>query len=118
MTPLERRRARLRKYRKDFPHFTLLALAKQRAKRSGISFNLSAEDIIIPRLCPVLGCALKRGKDKRQIDQSPTLDRIRPNRGYTKGNVIVISSLANRIKSTANWKQILSVGSWLKRLTV
>jgi len=118
MTPLELKRVRMRKYRKAFPNFTLLALAKQRARRSGLPFNLSAEDIVIPRLCPVLGCALKHGRNKRPIDQSPTLDRIRPNRGYVKGNVIVISALANRIKSTANWKQILSVGSWLKRLTV
>lgn len=118
MTPIERKRAWSRTHRKRFPNLTLLALAKQRAKRDGLQFNLSAEDIVIPRTCPVLGCVLKHGKNKRPIDQSPTLDRIRPSRGYVKGNVVVISLLANRIKSTANWRQILSVGSWLKRLTV
>lgn len=118
MTPLERKRAFMRVRRKRYPHLVLLALAKQRAKRDGLPFNLSAEDIVIPRLCPVLGFRLKHGKNKCPLQQSPTLDRIRPNRGYVKGNVIVISALANRIKSTANWRQILSVGSWLKRLTV
>jgi hypothetical protein len=118
MTYKEKKSRQMRKRRKKFPHLTLLCLAKQRAKANGLPFNLSAEDIVIPRLCPVLGCRLKHGKDKRPIEQSPTLDRIVPSRGYVKGNVIVISSLANRIKSTANWRQILSVGKWLKRLTV
>lgn len=118
MTYKEKRRKQIRELRRKFPHLTLLYLARQRAKQNNIPFNLSAEDIVIPRLCPVLGCRLRHGKNKRPIEQSPTLDRIVPSRGYVKGNVIVISSLANRIKSTANWRQILSVGMWLKRLTV
>ena len=117
MTPRERKTDGMRRRRKKFPHLTLLALAKQRAKRDGLPFNLSGEDIVIPRRCPVLGITLKHGKNKKVLEESPTLDRIRPIRGYVKGNVIVISSLANRIKSTANWRQILTVGVWLKRLT-
>ena len=67
--------------------------------------------------CPVLGILYKTGVDKRPIDTSPTLDRIDPKRGYVPGNVVVISLLANRIKSTANARQILRVYRWLKGIT-
>lgn len=104
-------------YRKAFPNVMLYALAKQRARNKGIRFTIDPSDIVIPRRCPVLGVTLAHGKNKRPRPTSPTLDRIVPSKGYIPGNVIVISSLANRVKSTANWSQILAVGYWLKRLT-
>lgn len=113
----EAKRHQMRAYRRAFPHMTLFALAKQRAKRKGIKFTIRPSDIVIPNRCPVLGLRLAHGKDKRPIPNSPTLDRISPPKGYVPGNVVVISSLANRIKSTANWEQIVAVGRWLKRLT-
>ena len=108
----------MRKYRMMNPHTTLYHLAKQRAKRDGFDFNLCKEDIVIPSVCPVLGIELKvNAGGKVPTDNSPTLDRIHPKIGYIKGNIIVISSLANKIKSSANYRQILSVGRWLKGLT-
>jgi len=114
----ERNTLRQRKYRMMNPSHTLFHLAKQRAKRDGFDFNLSKEDITIPSVCPVLGIDLRVNAGGRApTDNSPTLDRIHPKIGYIKGNIIVISSLANRIKSSANHRQILSVGRWLKGLT-
>ena len=104
-------------YRKAYPHVMLYALAKQRAKQKKLRFTIAPSDIVIPRRCPVLGVIMTQGKNKRPLPTSPTLDRIVPSKGYIPGNVIVISSLANRVKSTANWTQILAVGYWLKRLT-
>jgi hypothetical protein len=108
----------MRNFRMNNPHITLYHLAKQRARRDGFDFNLSKEDIVIPAVCPVLGVELKVNTGGRvPTDNSPTLDRIHPKIGYIKGNIIVISSLANKIKSSANYRQILSVGRWLKGLT-
>ena len=89
-------------YNKTHPSKILLYAAKQRAKRKGLAFNLTEKDIRIPKYCPVFGIQLtpQYGNGK-QCDISPTLDRINPKLGYVVGNVIVISHLANRLKSDA-----------------
>jgi hypothetical protein len=89
--------------------------AKGRAKRKGIPFNLKPEDIVIPNTCPVLGIPLVRGI-KIIHNGSPQLDRIIPQLGYVRGNVIVISKLANCIKQNATPDQIIQVGEYFKRL--
>lgn len=100
-----------------YPSRVLLALAKQRAKRFGIPFSITEDDIKIPEKCPALGMVLKHGTGHRKIPESPTLDRIDPKMGYIPGNVVVISNLANAIKSNADYLQIGEVYRWLKRLT-
>jgi hypothetical protein len=37
-----------------------------------------------------------------------------PAKGYVKGNVAVISTRANRIKSNATYKEIQMVADWVK----
>ena len=74
-----------------------LRTAKKRAKKERIPFNLLPEDIELPDVCPVLGFPLKIGS-KGMSPESPTLDKIIPSLGYVKGNVRVISWLANKIK--------------------
>jgi len=89
-------------YNKTHPSKILLYAAKQRAKRNNLPFNLTEQDICIPKHCPVFGFEIQSqyGKGK-QCDVSPTLDRINPKLGYVVGNVIVVSHLANRLKSDA-----------------
>lgn len=89
--------------------------ARRRAKKYNVPFALSHTDIHVPKVCPVLGIRLKSGVG-RSTDNSPTLDRIRPHRGYVKGNVAVISSLANRIKTDATLEQVEKVLRWMKKL--
>ena len=89
--------------------------AKSRAKKFGIVFDLDPEDIVIPELCPVLGIPLFKG-DRVISDNTPSLDKIIPSLGYTKGNVVVISYKANRIKSDANYKDIQKVADWLGQI--
>jgi len=79
---------------------------------------ITEQDIKIPKRCPALGIYLKQGTGKRRLPESPTLDRLNPLLGYVPGNVMVISSLANTIKSNANYRQIGMVYRWLKRLTL
>jgi hypothetical protein len=75
-----------------------VSAAKTRAKRDGIMFSLEVSDIALPTHCPVLGIPLVLGHEKKK-DDSPSLDRVIPHLGYTPGNVIVISWLANRLKA-------------------
>lgn len=112
-----KRQSNLR-YKRNNPNKIIHGQARQRAIRDGLEFNLELSDIVIPETCPVLGIELKRSEGRQgPTDNSPTLDRIHPKIGYIKGNVIIISGLANKIKSSANYRQILSVGRWLKGLT-
>ena len=82
--------------RKD-PRGRMVATAKWRAKKYGIPFNLSKQDFVIPTVCPLLGIPIDTVGSKRS-DNSPSLDKIDPAKGYTTGNVWVISDKANRMK--------------------
>lgn len=86
----------------------LLNLAKGRAKRKGIDFLITADDLSDPVFCPLQPhLALdydKRGKGT--APNSPTIDRIDPDKGYVPGNVWIISAQANRMKSDATLLQL------------
>jgi hypothetical protein len=66
----------------------MLPVLRRRAKQNGLDFNLTANDIVVPKLCPVLGIELEIGGDRRN---SPSVDRFDNNAGYVKGNIRVIS---------------------------
>lgn len=75
----------------------LLINARSRARIKGIEINIERSDIVIPDVCPILGITLVISTGKASHN-SPTLDRIDPAKGYTKGNVRVISHRANSKK--------------------
>lgn len=94
------------KWQKQNPERILMYSAKQRAKKNNLPFNLSIEDIIIPEKCPLLGIDLILDNDRTQPD-SPSLDRLIPDLGYVKGNVLVVSHRANTIKNNATPDELL-----------
>lgn len=91
------------------------ASARYRSKQNGWPFNLDIQDIVIPPCCPVLGIELRRGKGKL-IDCSPTLDRIKPELGYVRDNVRVISYRANRMRGNASAAELRLVADDAERL--
>lgn len=95
---------RQKSYQKN-PITGMLSNTKTRCKKKGIEFNITIEDVPIPLYCPILLVPLNRGL-KGNYNYSPTIDRIDPNKGYIKGNVKVISMLANRMKSNATEQEI------------
>jgi hypothetical protein len=99
------------KYRRKNPITFMLTRAKMRAKERGLAFELVAGDITIPEHCPVFGLKL-RVADGIADDTSPELDRIVPNKGYVKGNVIVVSRRANRIKNDATPEELQRLASF------
>lgn len=85
-----------------FTEKRMLTRIKSRCKIKGIPFDLNLEDIIIPTHCPILGIELTPNHGRSgYFDDSPSLDRIKPEGGYLKGNVRVISNRANMLKSNA-----------------
>jgi hypothetical protein len=89
------------------PTVRMFRSAKQRAKQSGIVFDLVIEDIIIPAVCPLLNIPIFAHKgQKGPRANSPSLDRLHPTKGYVRGNVWVISYRANAIKQNATLEEL------------
>lgn len=83
----------------------MLYSAKKRALKNNLEFNLVPEDIILPSHCPILGIELMKGT-KSNYQNTYSLDRIDNTKGYIKGNVQVISMLANTMKNSATPEQL------------
>ena len=106
---------RIYKYKKK--ENVILSRAKTRAKAKGLEFNLEVSDIVIPQKCPILGIPIINsiGMNKRAgpVSNSPSLDRINNDKGYIKGNVMVISHKANTMKYTASPLELLKFAHWV-----
>jgi hypothetical protein len=99
----------------------MISNARGRAKRKGLPFDLDYPylDSIWPKnnICPVFGFEMKVSYGKQGADfNSPSLDRIIPSKGYVKGNVIIISDRANRIKSDVEPKDMYQVADFFYEL--
>lgn len=83
--------------------------AKNNAKNRNLDFDLEVEDIIIPEKCPYLEIPLVNnvGKNNRGLADSYSIDRIDSKKGYVKGNVQIISWLANAMKNNASIEQLV-----------
>lgn len=98
---------------KSAPANRMLIAARSRAKNKSIPFNLDLSDIVIPEFCPVLGMKLEVSK-RGQHACSPSLDRIFPEKGYVKGNVVVISHRANMIKNSGTVEEHEKIVEYIK----
>lgn len=107
--------AYMRDARRKRPEVHMLNRVRTRARKKALAFNLTAEDIHIPTHCPVLGIRLSIGAG-RATDNSPELDRIDNRKGYVRGNVMVISRRANRIKNDATVAELEKIASFYRAL--
>ena len=92
--------------------------AKYRARDKGIPFNLTIDYVlsIVTDSCPIFNTPFKFSGNKVVQHESPSLDRIDPAKGYVEGNVVVISSKANNIKSAYKSSDIFRVAEWLQTI--
>lgn len=86
--------------------------AKRRAERNGWEFDLDY-DIVVPEFCPVLGIKLSPVRS-RHSPASPSLDRFDNAKGYTKGNVRVISWRANKLKCDGSLEEFRKIVAYLE----
>jgi hypothetical protein len=94
----DRRYGRFQKLNDTQRFRALVSSARCNAKRYGILFEIKADDLDVPTHCPVLGIPLQFVGPSFSPNL-PSLDRVRPELGYIKGNVRVISWRANRLKA-------------------
>lgn len=92
-----------------------MGAASNRARNEGLEFNLDLDylESIATDFCPIFGTPFEWGQGKKLSDSSPSLDKIVPEFGYIKHNVIFISKLANTIKQNVTENEIYLVGDWL-----
>jgi len=92
---------------------SLYQAAKTRAKRDRLPFSITIHDIVIPDTCPLLGIPLIRNRGNGPGPNSPSLDKINPALGYVKGNIQIISFMANSMKQNATLEQMeMLVKNW------
>lgn len=98
----------------------LLGLAVQRAKHRKLEYNLTLDYIcsIAEPTCPILGIELEYGYGqligkKTVTANSPSLDRLDTSKGYTIGNVQVVSYKANTMKSNATNIELTRFAEWV-----
>lgn len=90
-----------------------------RAKLEQCPFDIDVPFLksIATNTCPVFGIVLSWGMlgqgYKKNIDSAPSLDKIKPEYGYVKGNVRIISLLANRIKQDVGYEELYKLADWL-----
>ena len=101
--------------KEDDRRYKMFHNAQHRAKRKGIPFTITINDIIIPETCPLLGIPLVSTSDKRD-PRNPSLDQITPGKGYTPDNIWVVSSRANWIKCDASIQELELLVENLKKL--
>lgn len=106
---------RHREKRIKYPEKYIYKEIKNRAKKNGIPFNLESKDIIIPKICPVFKKPFIFGSMK-QRDWSVSIDRVDNTKGYVKGNIIIVSWRANRIKSDASKKELKILSDFYNNL--
>ena len=92
--------------------YAMLKNAKDRAAERGLAFELTLADIVIPEVCPVLGIPMSFGEGEAH-DGSPSIDRIRPELGYVKSNIAIISRRANTIKSFGTAEEHRRIAEWI-----
>lgn len=85
----------------------LLYQIKASAKKRNLEFNLTIEDIVIPKICKYLGIEITKTIGNGLLDSAPSVDRIDSNKGYIKGNIQIISQLANKVKSNLSISQLV-----------
>lgn len=69
---------------------------------------------IAPTKCPVFGKKLVKGKGQSH-DWSPSVDKIIPSKGYVRGNIQIISYLANKMKQDASPQQLKQFAQWVNK---
>lgn len=89
--------------------------AKRRAKKKDLKFNLTADylESIDRDQCPYLEIPIEFSKLNNgrgyALINGKSLDRITPELGYVKGNVVWCSEIANRLLSSYTAEQLLEI---------
>jgi len=103
----EKSKARDIAWRERNPRKRLIFSTKQSARLKELEHNITEDDLQLPEFCPLIGIKIDYSAGNGKTMEKPSVDRIDPSKGYIKGNVELISSLANTMKSKATPEQLI-----------
>ena len=117
----EENKEKLREYNKKYNEENkeryMASTTKHRAKKKNIPYDIDEDYLksIWPEdnKCPALGLEFSKPSEGLK-STSLSLDRLVPELGYVKGNVAIVSMLANQIMSNATPDQVIAVGNFFK----
>ena len=89
---------------------------KSFAKQNKIAFDINFGETEFPSHCPILGIELDYFVKGAPTENSPSFDRIDSSKGYVRGNVQIISSKANTMKSNASLEEIEALYLYMKSI--
>lgn len=90
-----------------------LGTIKNKCSKKGIPFEITVDDLVFNSHCPALGIRIDYFSNTI-ADNSPSIDKIIPKKGYIKGNVQVISMRANRVKSNASLEDLMKISDYIR----
>ena len=89
---------------------------KSESHRRGVEFNLGWADIEWPTHCPIMGVELNYFSDRScNKNNSPSIDRVDPSKGYVKGDVAIICYRANRIKNDGTAEELRRIATYIDK---
>ncbi len=99
-------------YRERNPHKAKVVAFRTKAQRLGLPFDLDENWFKqnTPTHCPVLGLPLDTGTR----DNASSVDRLVPEKGYTKDNCSIMSLKANRLKNNATIEELEKIITFMK----
>lgn len=88
--------------------------ARDRAKRKGIPFTISKEDLLNiwnsqNGLCKISKIPMTYELDEGRIYTNVSIDQIEPGKGYTVDNIQLVCSAVNQLKSNWNMDTVLYI---------
>lgn len=109
----EKHKLRERELRKKYPERYMLYAAKRNSKNKNIEFTLKLHDINIPDYCPVLGIEINKNMTYTNYN-SPSIDRIDNDKGYTPDNIVIVCDRVNRLKKDAKIEELKQILKYMK----
>jgi hypothetical protein len=86
---------------------------RKRARANSIPCTITDSDLPVPTHCPVFGTLLDLYATGHR-DNWPSVDRMDPRKGYTPGNVAIISFRANRLKSNMRSAEVRQLVTYME----
>lgn len=90
--------------------------AKRRARKRGLAFALSIEDVLAlakkTQVCPILRVPLVYSRGKGNQQYAASIDRVDNSRGYFPDSIAICSVRANTLKSNCSLRDMIALGHY------
>lgn len=88
--------------------------SKKHNNNEKYEWDIEFGDLTFPTHCPVFGMELDYFCENAWKDNSPSFDRVDSSKGYVKGNVVIMSWKANRIKNNGTADEHQKIADFMR----